>query len=56
MIKFSDRLGMFQWHCGSAIRCFVLLIVVHNLLYTLKTTTGVIIVVTFQASSVPERK
>lgn len=37
MIKFSDRLGMFQRHCGSAIRCFVPLIVVHNLLHTLKT-------------------
>lgn len=39
MIKFSDRLGMFWWHRESAIRCFLLLIVVHNLLYTLKTAT-----------------
>lgn len=39
MIKLSDRLGMFWWHRGSAIRCFVLLIVVHNLVCTLKTAT-----------------
>lgn len=61
MIKFSDRLGMFQWHCGSAIRCFVPLIVVHNLLYILwrrqpGQTSGAVIVVTFQAKKTKQKK
>lgn len=57
MIKFSARRGMFWWHRGFAIRCFVLMIVVHNELCTLKTATRAnnlccSIVVTFQAKKV----
>lgn len=43
MIKLSDRLGMFWRHRGSAIRCFVLLIVLHNLLYTLKSVEQLVL-------------
>lgn len=39
MIKLSDRLWMFWCHHRSAIRCFVQLIGVHNLLYSLQAAT-----------------